>query len=124
MEDGAEFISGTRVVYPREKNSIPFLNRIGVVFFANLISWITGRRISDTFCGTKVFLKKHWHCFDIKEFLWGDWDLFFTAARLRMKMVEFPVHYKARKAGVSKMKPLRHGWALLKASLKGLKMVK
>lgn len=124
MENGAEFINGTRVVYPREKNSIPFLNRIGVVFFARLISWITGRRISDTFCGTKVFLKKHRSYFKIEEFLWGDWDLFFTAARYRMKMVELPVHYKARKAGESKMRPLKHGMALLKASLKGLKIIK
>lgn len=124
MENGAEFINGTRVVYPREKNSIPFLNRIGVVFFARLISWITGRRISDTFCGTKVFLKKHRPYFKIEEFLWGDWDLFFTAAKYRMKMVELPVHYKARRAGESKMRPLKHGIALLKASLKGLKLVK
>lgn len=124
MESGAEFINGTRVVYPREKKSIPFLNRIGVVFFARLISWITGKRISDTFCGTKVLLKKYWPCFKIEEFLWGDWDLFFTAAQYRMKMVEVPVHYKARKAGISKMKPLKHGIALLKTSIKGLKMIK
>lgn len=124
MEAGAEFVNGTRIVYPREKNSIPFLNRIGVTFFATLISWITSRRISDTFCGTKVFLKEHWHCFAIKEFLWGDWDLFFTATRYRMKMVELPVHYKSRKSGATKMKPFKHGIALLKASLKGIEVIK
>jgi len=124
MERGAEFINGTRVVYPREKDSIPPLNRLGVTFFASLLSGIMGRRISDPFCGTKVFLKKYFEHFTIDELLWGDWDLFFTAARFRMKMVELPVHYKTRKAGESKMQPVRHGLKLLKASLKGLTIVK
>lgn len=124
MEKGAEFINGTRVIYPREKRSIPFLNRLGVLFFAHLISWITQRRITDTFCGTKVFLKKHWNCFKIKEFLWGDWDLFFAAARYRMKMVELPVHYKTRKHGETKMRPLKHGTILLFKSIDGLKTIK
>jgi len=124
MERGAEFINGTRVVYPREKDSIPPLNRLGVTFFASLLSWIMARRISDPFCGTKVFLRKYWQHFEMTEFLWGDWDLFFTAARFRMKMVELPVHYKTRKAGESKMQPIRHGLKLLKASLRGLKVVR
>ncbi|MBL8956507.1 MAG: glycosyltransferase [Myxococcaceae bacterium] len=124
MERGAEFINGTRVVYPREKDSIPPVNRLGVTFFASLLSWIMARRISDPFCGTKVFLRKYWQHFEMTEFLWGDWDLFFTAARFRMKMVELPVHYKTRKAGESKMRPIEHGLKLLKASLKGLKVVK
>ncbi len=124
MENGTEFINGTRVVYPREKNSIPFLNRLGVSFFAHLISWIIQKRVSDTFCGTKVFLKKHWGCFKIKEFLWGDWDLFFTAARYRMKMLELAVHYKVRRYGKTKMRPLKHGLILLFKSIEGLKIVK
>ncbi|MCX6357554.1 MAG: glycosyltransferase family 2 protein [Candidatus Aureabacteria bacterium] len=123
MECGAEFINGTRIVYPREKYSLGFLNRLGVTFFAILISWITQRRITDTFCGTKTFLRKHRSLFNIEEFLWGDWDLFFAAARYRMKMVEVPVHYMARKAGAAKMRPFRHGTKLLWASLKGFKLI-
>ena len=124
MEKGAEFINGTRLIYPREKHSIPFFNRLGVSFFAHLISWITQKRITDTFCGTKVFLRKHWNCFQIKEFLWADWDLFFTAAKYRMKMVEIPVHYKTRKFGETKMRPLKHGTILLLRSIEGLKVIK
>lgn len=123
IERGAEFVNGTRIIYPREKRAIPSLNRLGVTFFALLISWIMQRRITDPFCGTKVFLRKYRQHFEIKEFLWGDWDLFFTAARFRMKMVEMPVHYKARKAGETKMKPFKHGVRLLKAAMKGLKVV-
>lgn len=124
MEKGAEFINGTRLIYPREKKSLPFLNRLGVAFFSHLISWITQKRITDTFCGTKVFLKKYKVCFDIKEFLWGDWDLFFTAARYKMKMVELPVHYKNRKYGKTKMRPIQHGLTLFFKSIKGLRIVK
>ena len=124
MENGAEFINGTRIIYPRERNSIPFLNRLGVSFFAILIRWIIQKRITDTFCGTKVFLRKYRSCFKINEYLWGDWDLFFSAARYRMKMFELPVHYKARKHGETKMKPIKHGSILLLKSLQGLKVVK
>lgn len=121
---GAEFVNGTRIVYPREKKSIPGMNRLGVTFFAALISWITQRRITDTFCGTKVFLRKYWQHFTIEEFLWGDWDLFFMAARFRTEMVEVPVHYKTRKAGEAKMRPFKHGVKLLKAATKGLWVIK
>lgn len=124
MENGAEFINGTRVVYPRERNSIPLLNRIGVFFFANLISWVVQKRITDINCGTKAFLRKHRDCFDIKDYLWGDVDLFLAAARYRMKMSELPVHYKVRRSGESKMKPIKHGSVLLLKSIKGLKIVK
>ena len=124
MEDGAEFINGTRIIYPREKKSIGLVNRLGVALFAGLISWITQHRITDTFCGTKVFLKKHQQYFEIKEHLWGDWDLFFAAARYRMKMVELPVHYYARKGGQAKMKAFRHGMILLIRAIKGLELIK
>lgn len=124
MEKGAEFINGTRIIYPREKKSIPFLNRLGVSFFARLISWVIQKRITDTFCGTKVFLKRQRDYFSIKEYLWGDWDLFFTAARYRMKMLELPVHYKTRKQGETKMRPIKHGSVLLLKSVEGLKIVK
>lgn len=121
---GAEFVNGTRIVYPRERKSIPGVNRIGVAFFAALISWVIQRRITDTFCGTKVFLRKYWKHFAIEEFLWGDWDLFFMAAKFRTKMVEVPVHYRTRKAGEAKMRPFKHGVSLLKYAMKGLRIVK
>lgn len=121
---GAEFVNGTRIVYPRERKSIPIVNRIGVAFFAALMSWVIQRRITDTFCGTKVFLRKYWEHFAIEEFLWGDWDLFFMAARFRTKMGEVPVHYRTRKAGESKMRPFKHGISLLKYAMKGLWVVK
>lgn len=124
MENGAEFVNGTRVIYPREKNSIPLLNRVGVAFFASLISWIIQSRISDTFCGTKVFLKRYREYFIIKEYLWGDWDLLFTAAKYRMKMLELPVHYKVRMHGETKMKPIKHGFILFFKSIEGLKIIK
>lgn len=123
MEEGAEFINGTRIIYPRERAALAPLNRVGVTIFATLMSWILQQRISDTFCGTKVFLRKYWKYFDIKEFLWGDWDLFFMAKRYRLKMAEVPVHYMARIAGESKMRPFKHGWALLWASFQGLKII-
>lgn len=124
MENGAEFLNGTRIIYPREKGALRLFNRLGVVFFALLISWITQKKITDTFCGTKVFLRRDRRIFAITENLWGDWDLFFTAKRYRLRHIEVAVHYFARTKGETKMKPIRHGFKLLMYAFKGLKVVK
>ena len=42
--------------------------------------------------------------------LYGDLTLFFGAAVGCLKMVEVPVHYRARTYGISKMMRLREGW--------------
>ena len=50
---------------------------------------------------------------------WGDFDLLFGAAKLGNRIMEMPVHYMARTAGVSKMKTFQHGVHLLKACVRG-----
>jgi hypothetical protein len=43
----------------------------------------------------------------------GDFDLLFGAARLRLRIREVPVRYRRRVAGVSKVRVARHGWLLI-----------
>jgi hypothetical protein len=46
------------------------------------------------------------------------------AAQNAGKILEVPIHYEERRAGKSKMKALRHTWALLKACWHGFWRVK
>jgi hypothetical protein len=120
MEDGvADFVNGTRVIYPMETKSMPVLNYFGNKCFSIILSWIMRQRVSDTLCGTKAIFRKDYKKIRLQDASWGDFDLLFGAARLCLKMRELPVHYKVRKAGESKMKAFKHGWILLRVCFKG-----
>lgn len=125
IENGlADFVNGTRVIYPMEKKSMPILNYFGNKIFSLIISWIMKQRISDTLCGTKAILKRDYKKILINDNSWGDFDLLFGAAKFSLKIREIPVHYKERIAGKSKMKVFKHGWILLNVCWKGFKELK
>jgi glycosyltransferase involved in cell wall biosynthesis/ubiquinone/menaquinone biosynthesis C-methylase UbiE len=124
------FVNGTRLVYPMEERAMKFVNYVGNWFFSKLFTWLLEQPIRDTLCGTKVLLKsdyekikagrKHFGEFDP----FGDFDLLFGAARLRLPIVEVPVRYKRRLAGVSKVRVSQHGWLLVGMSLIAFRRLK
>ncbi|MEW6482364.1 MAG: glycosyltransferase, partial [bacterium] len=129
-EGKGEFINGSRLVYPLEKDSMRFLNKIANRAFGLMFSFILEQRITDTLCGTKVLFKRDYE--RIKEnqrFFgdfdpFGDFDLFFGAAKLNLKIVEIPVRYKPRTYGKIKIQRFRHGLLLLRMAFIGLKKFK
>ena len=124
------FVNGTRLVYPMEERAMKFVNYVGNWFFSKLFTWLLEQPIRDTLCGTKVLLKsdyerikagrKHFGEFDP----FGDFDLLFGAARLRLPIVEVPVRYKRRLAGVSKVRVSQHGWLLVGMSMIAFRRLK
>lgn len=125
IENGtADFVNGTRMVYPMEDQAMRRLNLLGNKLFGYVFSWIIGRRITDTLCGTKALLKKDYKKIKMGGEPWGDFDLLFGAGHLKLNIVEFPVHYKRRVAGESKMKTFRHGVLLLKMCFRGAYLLK
>ncbi len=116
LRDGvADFINGTRLIYPLAAGSMKFQNFLGNKLFGVLVSWLTGVHLSDTLCGTKAFFREDYRRFLTNCDPWGDFDWLFGAAQNGLKVLEVPIHYEERRAGQSKMKALRHAWALLKA---------
>jgi len=115
-----EYINGSRLVYPMEKEAMRTLNMMGNIFFSLMFTWLLEQRIKDTLCGTKVILKNDYeklignrHYFgDFDPF--GDFDLIFGAAKLNLKFIEVPIRYKARQYGLTNISRFRHGWLLLK----------
>src|SRR5436305_8164975 len=81
-----------------------------------------GQRVRDTLCGTKAMRRDAYGRIaggrasfgDFDPF--GDFDLLFGAARLGLRIVDVPVRYRRRRAGVSKVRVVRHGLLLLAMS--------
>jgi ubiquinone/menaquinone biosynthesis C-methylase UbiE len=125
-----EFINGTRLVYPMEKEAMRFLNMIGNNFFSVMFSWLLEQRLKDTLCGTKVLLKKNYN--KIKENRhyfgefdpFGDFDLLFGASKLNLKIIEIPIRYHAREYGETNISRFKHGWLLIKMTLFALYKMK
>jgi hypothetical protein len=131
LRDGrGEFINGSRLVYPMEKEAMRFLNLLGNKFFGALFSWLLGQRFKDTLCGTKMIRKKDYEIIvanrsyfgDFDPF--GDFDLIFGAVKQNLKVVEVPVSYRARAYGETNISRFRHGWLLLKMSWIAFKKIK
>lgn len=116
----ADFVNGTRLVYPMQGRAMKMANFLGNKAFCYLASWIMHQRVSDTLCGTKALFKQDYLRMPLssKE-RWGDFDLLFGAARLRLRILEIPVHYQERRAGKSKMHVIRDGWLFLGACWHG-----
>ena len=125
-----EFINGSRLIYGTEAEAMRFLNMIANHSFALGFSWLLGQRIKDTLCGTKVLFEKDYEKIatnrsyfgDFDPF--GDFDLLFGAAKLNLKIIDLPVHYKARTYGTTQIRRFYHGIILLKMSLFALRKFK
>jgi SAM-dependent methyltransferase len=125
-----EFIHGSRLVYPMEKQAMRSLNIVANKFFSVTFSYLLEQRFKDTLCGTKVLFKDDYDLIAANrgyfgEFdPFGDFDLIFGAAKLNLKIVEIPVHYYARTYGTTNISRFRHGWLLLKMSLFAMRKLK
>ena len=116
----AEFVNGVRLVYPQEKEAMRFFNLIGNKFFSLAFTWLLGRSIKDTLCGTKVLSRRHYRQIaanrryfgDFDPF--GDFDLLFGAAKLNLDIVDLPMRYQERTYGETNISRWRDGWILLK----------
>jgi hypothetical protein len=114
-----EFINGSRLVYPMEKEAMRFFNLLGNKFFAMAFSYVLGQRFKDTLCGTKVITRKNYQKLEknrnfFGEFdPFGDFDLIFGAARMGLKIVEVPIIYRERTYGETNISRWKHGVILL-----------
>jgi SAM-dependent methyltransferase len=121
IESGkAEFVNGTRLIYPMEHEAMRPLNFIANRFFAYLFTYLVNTRLTDTLCGTKVLMRRDYELLAKERDYFGnfdpfgDFDLIFGAAKQNLKIIETPIHYKARTFGETQISRFRDGWLLLK----------
>ena len=120
----ARAVNGSRMIYPMEKGAMGKVRYLGNIIFGRIFSFLMGQRLTDTLCGTKVIFKEDYRKMEMGRCPWGDFDILIGIAKLGLKMVEVPVHYKRRKAGESKMKVLHHGMILFKMCWYAFKKLK
>lgn len=126
----AEYVHGTRLVYPMERAAMQFLNYLANKFFGLSFSWVLGQYLTDTLCGTKVLFKADYEKIKAnRKFFgefdpFGDFDLIFGASKLNLKIVEIPIHYRERKYGQTNISRFSHGLLLFKMLAIGIKKFK
>ena len=116
----ADYVQGTRLVYPMEPGAMRFFNKLGNVAFSQLFTYLLQQPIKDTLCGTKVLRKDDYDMVvanrayfgDFDPF--GDFDLIFGAAKLNLKIVDLPIRYRERVYGDTNIQRWSHGWLLLR----------
>ncbi len=115
-----DFINGSRLVYPMDKNAMRLLNMFGNKMFSIGFSWMLEQPIKDTLCGTKVMFREDYNRLtknrkffgDFDPF--GDFDLIFGAYKLNLKIIDLPIRYKERVYGDTNISRFKHGFLLLK----------
>jgi SAM-dependent methyltransferase len=115
-----EFVNGTRLVYPMEKEAMRFLNLVANRTFSILFTWLLNQRFTDTLCGTKALLRSDYERIKKDERYFGDFDpfgdfqLIFGASKLSLIVVEVPIRYANRVYGETQISRFRHGILLLR----------
>jgi len=126
----ADYVQGTRMIYPMEPGAMRFFNKLGNVAFSKMFTYLLQQPIKDTLCGTKVLWRRDYERIaaarsyfgDFDPF--GDFDLIFGAARLNLKIVEIPVRYRERTYGTTNIDRWRHGLLLLRMSAIAARKIK
>lgn len=122
----ADFVNGSRLLYPIEGDEMRLINRFGNVFFAKFLSLVLRIRLTDSLCGTKLFRRDDW----IRSRRWrevfgdhdpfGDFDLLFSIADMGVGAINLPVHYKMRTYGATNISRFRDGIRLFRMVLRGI----
>jgi hypothetical protein len=131
LVDGvAEFVNGSRLIYPMESRAMRFLNFLGNKFFALALSYVLGQPVKDSLCGTKMILRSDYERLlkriavlgDFDPF--GDFNLLFGACLLDLKIRDLPVRYRDRTYGETNISRFTHGWLLLRMTWFALRNLK
>ncbi len=112
-------INGSRLVHGMEVGAMGWWAWVANTFFAKLVSFIIGQKVTDTLCGTKVLWRKDYERMAEQRGKlglydpFGDFDLLFGAAHLGLKIYDMPVHYKRRTYGKTNIRKFKELWVLL-----------
>jgi SAM-dependent methyltransferase len=126
----AEYVQGSRLVYPLEPGAMRALNFAANHAFARVFSWLLNQRITDTLCGTKVLTAARYRSLregqsyfgDFDPF--GDFDLIFGATKLNLKIAELPVRYADRSYGATQISRFKDGVLLFRMVLVAFRKLK
>lgn len=110
---GSRFLSGAG----NEFRST-FLRRIGIRFFAGLISLLTGQRVTDPTSGFRCAGPRAWRAF-VERYPddYPEPESLFWCARNDLRIGEIPVRMQERSTGVSSIRSLRTAYYMIKVTM-------
>jgi SAM-dependent methyltransferase len=126
----AEFVNGSRLVYPMESEAMRALNFCGNKFFALALSFVIDRPIKDSLCGTKMLLREDYLRLiqRIEEFgefdPYGDFNLIFGSSLLDLVIRDVPVRYRDRVYGDTNISRFSGAALLLRMTWFGLRKLR
>ena len=110
---GSRFLDGSR-----EGFRSTFLRRIGIRFFATLISRLTGATITDPTSGFRCAGPRAWHSFANRyPDDYPEPESLYWCLRNRLRVGEIPVRMHQRQGGVSSIRYWRSAYYMLKVTL-------
>lgn len=126
----ADFVNGSRLLYPMEEGAMRYINLLGNKFFSMCFSWLLDNYVKDTLCGTKVLFRKDYpdvlalrrEVGDFDPF--GDFELLFGAAAAGLTIRDFPIHYRKRLHGQPKIENWKHSLLLFRMVWNGIRILK
>ncbi len=118
IETDADIILGSRL--SGQKTGMPMVRKTGNLFFAHLLSWITGKKITDTASGMRILKKSALSELDKLPDGLNYTPAMSTSALHRMLDIrEIPMPYDERVGG-SKLNPITDGlrflWTILRTA--------
>jgi hypothetical protein len=129
-QGNADFINGSRLVYPMEGKAMRSLNLLGNKFFAKALSFVLDSHLGDSLCGTKLISKRNYQRLiawrkDFGDFdPFGDFEMLFSAAILGFGIVDIPIRYLSRTYGSPQIDRFRDGMVLFKMTWLALIKIK
>ena len=107
LEQDADIVIGSRMA--GAESEMPFVRRVGNIIFANLVSLISARHITDSASGMRVFKKSILErIYPLPDGLNLTPVMSTRALHERLNMIEVPIPYSER-AGRSKLNVMRDG---------------
>ena len=113
----ADLCIGSRFLAPGGAFRSSWLRRVGIVFFARLISWLSGVRVTDPTSGFRVYGRRA-----IEQFAacypddYPEPETVFRCTRAGLRVVEIPVEMAPRSGGQSSIRYLSTGYYMLKVT--------
>lgn len=112
-----DFVIGSRILGDYEKDSL--IRIIGVHFFGYIVSWLIGKRITDTSSGFRAFKVGMISKISMEENQYHSTELIVRALKNNITVKEVPIKILKRKYGKSKKgKNLEYGFNFMKIIIK------
>lgn len=103
LDDEADYVHGSRFMGHYEEAG--GVRHIGVVFFSNLLSILSGKKITDCTNGFRAIRGSLLHKLDLREESFSATELILEGLKNRLRFMEVPVTMLKRSEGESKKPP-------------------